>query len=91
MASRLSCFGCSLGAIWIENSEPIGRDGRNPLNFFEKMERMDRIYIEILSIRIAGFLVRVQVEEQIQGLFPKRDPDTHIGMRALKRGQFAHC
>jgi len=52
---------------------------------------MDRIYIEILSIRIAGFLVRVQVEEQIQGLFPKRDPDTHIGMRALKRGQFAHC
>jgi hypothetical protein len=55
-----------LGAIWIENSEPIGRDGRNPLNFFEKMERMDRIYIEILSIRIAGFLVRVQVEELLE-------------------------
>jgi len=30
--------------------------------------------LEILSIQIARFLVRVQVEEQIQGIFPKKRP-----------------
>jgi hypothetical protein len=30
--------------------------------------------LEIRSIRIARFLVRVQVEEQIQGIFPKKRP-----------------
>jgi len=28
----------------------------------------------MLSIQIARFLVRVQVEEQIQGIFPKKRP-----------------